>query len=184
MKQILYIIIGVMFLSCSKRQEYVNALEQLQAQNKAFVPFTSDSLAKDVVNYFNRHGSRNEQMKAHYLLGCVYRDLGEAPHAIDCYLEAISKADTTAKDCDFSTLSSVYSQMAEICHQQLLLSNAIEVQKKASHFALLANQKYWSVYNQERVAGTYILMDKRDSAELLLKNLLLTIQKNLWLKID
>ena len=64
MKQILYIIIGVMFLSCGKRQEYVDALEQLQAQNKAFVPFTSDSLAKDVVSYFDRHGSSNEQMKA------------------------------------------------------------------------------------------------------------------------
>ena len=152
-----------------KRLRMRYQLLRLQAQNKAFIPFTSDSLAKDVVSYFDRHGNHNDQMKAHYLLGCVYRDLGEAPHAVDCYIDAISKADTTAKDCDFSTLSSVYSQMAEICHQQLLLSNAIEFQKKASHFALLANQKYWSVYNIERLAGTYILMDKRDSAELLLK---------------
>ena len=124
-----------------KRLRMRYQLLRLQAQNKAFIPFTSDSLAKDVVSYFDRHGNHNDQMKAHYLLGCVYRDLGEAPHAVDCYIDAISKADTTAKDCDFSTLSSVYSQMAEICHQQLLLSNAIEFQKKASHIALLANQK-------------------------------------------
>lgn len=170
MKQILYIIIGVMFLSCGKRQEYVDALEQLQAQNKAFVPFTSDSLAKDVVSYFDRHGSSNEQMKAHYLLGCVYRDLGESPRAVDCYLDAINKADTTAKDCDFYLLSTVYSQMAELYHQQLLLSFEIDARRQACYYASRANDPYWRCYDMERAAGAYILMNKKDSAELLLKS--------------
>lgn len=145
-------------------------LLRLQAQNKAFVPFTSDSLAKDVVGYFDRHGSHNEQMKAHYLLGCVYRDLGEAPHAADCYLDAISKADTTANDCDFYTLSCVYSQMADIYHQQLLLSYAIDARKYASNYALRANKMLYCIHNMESVAGTFILMNKIDSAEILLKN--------------
>lgn len=170
MKQILYIIIGVMFLSCGKRQEYVDALEQLQAQNKAFVPFTSDSLAKDVVSYFDRHGSSNEQMKAHYLLGCVYRDLGESPRAVDSYLDAINKADTTAKDCDFYLLSTVYSQMAELYHQQLLLSFEIDARRQACYYASRANDPYWRCYDMERAAGAYILMNKKDSAELLLKS--------------
>lgn len=177
MKQILYIIIGVMFLSCGKRQEYVDALEQLQAQNKAFVPFTSDSLAKDVVSYFDRHGSSNEQMKAHYLLGCVYRDLGESPRAVDSYLDAINKADTTAKDCDFYLLSTVYSQMADIYYKQLLLSNEIEARHQASYYAFRTDSIYYYINNLGLAAGSYILMNKPDSAELLIKDVQEKFQK-------
>lgn len=178
MKQILYIIIGVMFLSCGKRQEYVDALEQLQAQNKAFVPFTSDSLAKDVVSYFDRHGSSNEQMKAHYLLGCVYRDLGESPRAVDCYLDAINKADTTAKDCDFYLLSTVYSQIANIYYKQLLLSNEIEARHQASHYAFRADSIYFYILNLESVAGSYILMNKKDKAMNYLQYAMASYHKN------
>lgn len=177
MKQILYIIIGVMFLSCGKRQEYVDALEQLQAQNKAFVPFTSDSLAKDVVSYFDRHGSSNEQMKAHYLLGCVYRDLGESPRAVDSYLDAINKADTTAKDCDFYLLSTIYSQMADIYYKQLLLSNEIEARHQASYYAFRTDSIYYYINNLGLAAGSYILMNKPDSAELLIKDVQEKFQK-------
>ena len=57
-------------------------LLQAKAQNKAAVDFTSDSVMKSVVAYYDRHGTHNDRLLAHYLLGCVYRDLGEAPRAI------------------------------------------------------------------------------------------------------
>ena len=91
--------------SWSKNLRMRYDLLEAKAQNKAFVDFTSDSIAKEFTKYYDSHGTANERMMAHYLLGCVYRDLGEAPHAVDCYLDAISQADTTAKDCDFYTLS-------------------------------------------------------------------------------
>ena len=97
----------------SKAQRIRYHLLTMKAQNKAYVDFTSDSLAKDVVEYYDNHGTANDRLLAHYLLGCVYRDLGESPHAVDCFLDAAACADTTAKDCDFYTLSSVYSQMAD-----------------------------------------------------------------------
>ena len=104
--------------SRSQRMRY--HLMTLKAQNKAYVDFTSDSLAKEVVEYYDNHGNANDRMTAHYLLGCVYRDLGESPHAVDCFQDAAACADTIAKDCDFYTLSSVYSQMGRLYHKQLL----------------------------------------------------------------
>ena len=71
----------------------------LKAENKAFVPLTSDSIAKNLVNYYDAWGNANEQMMAHYLLGCVYRDKGDSPRAIDAYQNAVSKADTTECIC-------------------------------------------------------------------------------------
>lgn len=144
-------------------------LLEAKAQNKAFVDFTSDSIAKEFTKYYDSHGTANERMMAHYLLGCVYRDLGEAPHAVDCYLDAISQADTTAKDCDFYTLSCAYAQMAYIYYKQLLLTNSIEANKKASIYAFRSNQPKFAITNLVGMASSYILLNKRDSAELILK---------------
>jgi len=144
-------------------------LLEAKAQNKAFVDFTSDSIAKEFTRYYDSHGTANERMTAHYLLGCVYRDLGEAPHAVDCYLDAISQADTTSKDCDFYTLSCAYAQMAYIYYKQLLLTKSIEANKKASIYAFRSNQPKFAITNLVGMASSYILLNKRDSAELILK---------------
>lgn len=143
-------------------------LLEAKAQNKAFVDFTSDSIAKEFTRYYDSHGTANERMTAHYLLGCVYRDLGEAPHAVDCYLDAISQADTTAKDCDFYTLSCAYAQMADIYYRQLLLSYSIIARKRASYYAFKANKPVYAISDLERIASAYILQNKKDSAELIL----------------
>ena len=152
-----------------KSQRMRHSLLTLKAQNKAYVPFTSDSLARDLVGYYDNNGSSNDRLLAHYLLGCVYRDLGEAPHAVGCYLDAISLADTTAADCDYHTLAVTYSQMAKIYHQQLLLTDEIEAQKHSSHYALLDGDTCIAIFNKDLIASTYLLLNRNDSAECLLK---------------
>ena len=163
--------------SWPKRLRMRYDLLEAKAQNKAFVDFTSDSIAKEFTKYYDSHGTANERMMAHYLLGCVYRDLGEAPHAVDCYLDAISQADTTAKDCDLNTLSVVYSQMAVVYYDQLLLSNSIEAYRNASHFAFLAHNNKFGILDLEGIACAYILLNKEDSAEFLLKEVQQLYQK-------
>lgn len=56
-----------------------------KAMNKACITFTSDSVMKEVVDYYDHHGSANERMLANYVLGCVYRDMHEAPMALEYY---------------------------------------------------------------------------------------------------
>jgi hypothetical protein len=141
----------------------------MKAQNKAYVDFTSDSLAKDVVEYYDNHGTANDRLLAHYLLGCVYRDLGEAPRAVDCFLDAAACADTTARDCDYYTLSSVYSQMADQYRMQLLLSYEIDARWKASRYAGLAKDTLHMIYDMGLVSGAYMLLNKVDSGELIQK---------------
>ena len=152
-------------------------LHRLNAQNKTDVTFTSDSLAKELVDHFDSHGTTNERVLAHYLLGRAYSDMGEAPRAISSYQDAIAVADTTAVDFDFYTLECAYSQMAEIYRRQLLLTKEIEARKKASHFAFRANKPKWAIYNQAISAGAYILLNKKDSAEIVLKSALAQYRK-------
>ena len=170
--------LGTEAKSWSKSQRMRHSLLTMKAQNKAYVPFTSDSLANDLVSYYDRHGSPNDRLLSRYLLGCVYRDLHEAPHAVDCYLDAISQADTTATECDFYTLECAYSQLADTYHNQLLLTNEIEARKKASYYAFRANQTQWGIYNQAMLSNTYILMNKKDSAEIILRSVLEQYRKH------
>jgi hypothetical protein len=145
-------------------------LMKAKAQNKAFVKFTSDSVMKDVVAYYDGWGeSPNDRLLANYLLGCIYRDLNETSHAIDCFHDAITKADTTAGNCDYITLSRVYSQMAGMYHRQLLFSNEVDTRKLASYYASLANDSINAVFELGKIAGVYITLNKKDSAEILLK---------------
>ena len=90
----------------ARRMRY--ELLRAKAQNKAFVDFTTDSIAKVFTDYYDSHGTTNDRVLAHYLLGCTYRDMGETPRVVNCYMDAIEVADTAAPDFDFYTLSSVY----------------------------------------------------------------------------
>ena len=144
----------------------------LKAENKAFVPLTSDSIAKKLVDYYDAWGNANEQMLAHYLLGCVYRDKGDSPRAISAYQNAISKADTTANDCDYKSLGAVYSQMAALYHQQFLLVYEIEALRKACRYDYQAKDTLRAINDLDKIAGVYILRNQRDSAELVLKEVL------------
>ncbi|MBR4644453.1 MAG: hypothetical protein IKO73_04770 [Bacteroidaceae bacterium] len=89
-----------------------------KAMNKAAVPFTTDSVMKQVVRYYDNHGSLNQRMLAHYVLGCAYRDLLSAPRALEEYQRAVDLADTSSVDCDFSTLMRIHSQMAGLFEWQ------------------------------------------------------------------
>ena len=149
-----------------------------EAMNKTYQDFTTDSVMKIVVRYYDRHGSANQQLKAHYLLGCAYRDMGEAPAAINTWQEAVDCADTTSTDCDYNTLYLVYGQMAELFHKRLLFSDEIQSHILATRYALLAQDTLNALFFQAKMGSTYILINKQDSAECILKNTLATYERH------
>ena len=147
--------------SRSQRMRY--HLLTMKAQNKAYVDFTSDSLAKEVVEYYDNHGNANDRMTAHYLLGCVYRDLGESPLALECYHNAADCADTTNANCDYRQLMVLHSQMASLFYEQLLPYEYMDELKNQYKYALLAKDTLSAINAIENKAGFYTLLDMPDS---------------------
>jgi hypothetical protein len=128
MKHLLYIIlIGVILISCGGREyaEMQKRLQRLDAYNKSDSAFTTATEAKAVADYFEDHGTPNEQMLAYYLLGRAYYDIHEAPLALNSFQTASEKADTTAEDCDYRQLSRVYGQMSRLFYQQGLMRQSL-----------------------------------------------------------
>ena len=112
------------------------ALKEQQEWNQADTVFTSDSVARVLVAYFDHPWHRaNDRMLAHYLLGRAHADMGEAPQAIEDYQTAVECADTTDSDCDFRLLRNVYGQMAEVFHAQNLPEDEMIAQKKYNHLS-------------------------------------------------
>ena len=99
------IIIGIiatvcLMLGCTGRKhaEMQDRLHQLNAFNRADSIFRSTDEAQALVDYFEEHGTPNEQMFAYYLLGRAYHDLHEAPMALKYFQIASERADTTATE--------------------------------------------------------------------------------------
>ena len=85
-----YCLLVIVLSSCSGDGSEMRAqLEELERQNRADSVMTNDSLAEHLVKYFDRHGTPNERMRAHYILGRTYADMGEAPRAVDLSVSSV-----------------------------------------------------------------------------------------------
>ena len=147
----------------SKAQKMRYDLLRHKAMNKAYISFTSDSIMKEIVDYYDRHGSANERMLANYVLGCVYRDMHEVPLALEYYNKAAEQADTTAADCDYGTLYRVYSQMGFLFSKQYLSYQLLDAFGKAEKYAYLAKDTLNAIINYQNKGDAYDYLGKKDS---------------------
>lgn len=134
-----------------------------KAQYKAFIPFTSDSLMKKVVIYYDSNGSSNEKMECYYLLGGIYRDLNNIPKALEAYHIALTKANITDNKCNFRVLGRIYGQMEESFIDQESPLNAISVGQESIHYGHLANAPIDSIDAYRLLAEAYKILGIEDS---------------------
>ena len=130
-----------------------------KGMNKGYVDFTTDSLMKEIVDYYGNHGTCQQQMLAHYLLGCVYRDLGDSPASLSCYNDAVEKVDTTSSDCDYKLLTRVYEQQGALFLSQSMPQNALSAYQKAEKYAWIAKDTLSAVLSYEHLGNIYEYMD-------------------------
>ena len=146
-------------------QQMVLQLEELERQNRADSLMLNDSLALHLADYFDRHGTANERLRAHYILGRTYADMGEAPAALSAYLDAADCADTTQADCDYQTLYKAYAQMATIFHKQNLPQDEIIALNKYSQYVRMDNPTDTIRYlvARRQTVRPYFLLGEKDS---------------------
>ena len=136
-----------------------------KAMNKGYVEFTSDSIMKEVVEYYDRHGSDYEKMTANYVLAAAYRDLGDAPTAMKYLNEAANYEG--ANKTSYIMLSHIHGQMASLLEEQTLVDNVIQELDIARRYALLAGDTVDAITILSLKAPTYLYANKADSAELI-----------------
>lgn len=146
----------------SKAQRMRYHLLQAKAMNKGYERFTSDSIMKEVTEYYNQNGSDNEKMTANYLLGCVYRDIGDAPTAMR-YLEKAT--DYAQEDIQsYRMLAHIHNQLADLLDRQALVENELQELDVARHYAQLAGDTIDAIATFSLKALAYLLINRTDSA--------------------
>ncbi len=164
MRHLLTVIAVLLAFACctteADRNRMRAELDRADSMNRAYIPMTDgiDSLLLQATRFYDRHGTANEQMRAHYLLGCAYRDKGEAPAALQSYQDAVDRADTLSNDCDYRRLMSIYGQMAELFHAQNLPEDELAQRKKIGNYALQIGDTLLYIRNLELLAKPYFLM--------------------------
>ena len=119
---LLLAVVALVACDCGRSGEMSSLLDRADSLNRNYVPMTDgiDSLLLEAVEYYDRHGTPNQRMRAHYLLGCSYRDLDDAPQALHCYQDATDAADTLDSDCDYG-LEKLVTECSIGSHEQLMI---------------------------------------------------------------
>ena len=90
MKQIKYLILFLIVVGCTTDAERIrmrSELDSINVRNKNDMPFFMTDV-EPYVQFFDDHGTPNDRMLAHYLLGRAYYEHNEAPMALQCYHDA------------------------------------------------------------------------------------------------
>lgn len=161
-----------------KSMEMRMLMLKAKAQNKLDMKMPSDSVFKQVVSYYDRHGSANDRMFSRYLLGCIYRDMNDAPEAIEWYTDAAEQADTMSNDCDYKTLFRIYGQMAYIYNSQYLPDVAMKAHLQYSKYALRAGDVYNYIRGKEFVGAEYLALGDTVKALRFFKNCIRLYKKH------
>lgn len=133
----------------------------IKAQDKAYITHTSDSLIQQVVRYYRKHKNQKHLPEALYFAGRVYRDLGDAPQALEYFQRAISHS---TEDTDYKLISNVYSQIGMIFLYQDIYDKAPEMFREAYRYSVLANDSIGIVYGLRDIGRSFSTLDQADSA--------------------
>ena len=166
MKQLLTVFILLLALTCctteADRNRMRAGLDSINVRNRNGQPFTVGDV-QPYVDFFDEHGTPNDRLLAHYLLGLAYYDHGEAPMALQCYQNAADYADTTAADCDYAQLARVYGQMAQVFYSQGLYRQQLDYEQLSVQYAWKGNDTLLAIQNYEQEIYAYRMLGIVDS---------------------
>lgn len=132
----------------------------VKAKDKCYIPHTSDSLIKVLVQYYEDHGTPEQLMEAYYYLGSTYRDMGDAPRALEFYQKAI---DTSEDEKEYKMLGRIYNQIGILYMYQKMYDEALPVLKKACHFFSLADYSIALPYTLRDIGRAFTAQHNTDS---------------------
>ena len=166
MKHLLTVIVVLLAFACctteADRNRMRTELDSINQRNRNDLPFTAADV-QPYVNFFDDHGTPNDRLLAHYLLGRAYHEHGEAPMALQCYQDALDCADTLSTDCDYPQLARVYGQMAQIFYQQGLYRQMITYEKHSEKYAWKGKDTLAALMSYEQESQAYRNLNMPDS---------------------
>ena len=144
-----------------ERVRMYHALLTVKAADKAYAKHTSDSLIRQVVAYYEDGGDKSLLPEAYYYAGRVYRDLGDAPQALDYFERA---ADALLPRGQEVLAGKIYSQTGTLFLYQRMYKEALEMFRRAYAYDVKAGDVRGQVFDLRDMGDAYQGLEKTDSA--------------------
>ena len=133
----------------------------IKAKDKAYITHTSDSAILPVVEYYEREGDKKYLPEAYYYAGRVYRDLEDAPQALDYFEKAL---DAMQENENLKVKTKVYAQMGTLFSYQNLYEEALNMFKHSLQCDISLKDSIGMVFNYRDMADAYRSLKEPDSA--------------------
>ena len=132
----------------------------IKAQDKAYIPHTSDSAVLSVLHYYEERKDRRHLPEAYYYAGRVCRDLGDAPQALDYFGKAL---EAMPQDGMLPLRGKVLSQMGTLFYRQSMYPEALEMYKKSLACDSVLGDSLGMAFSLRDMGNTYIGLGDKDS---------------------
>ena len=132
----------------------------IKANDKAYILHTSDSLILPVLHYYIEKDDERHLPEAYYYAGRVYRDLGDAPQALEYFEKA---AEALPEDGGYKLKSKIYSQMGTLFAYQSMYAEALEMYKKGGEYDNILKDSVGMVFTLRDIGNMYKELGKEDS---------------------
>lgn len=137
-------------------------LLRIKAADKAYIDHTSDKEIRKLLDYYESAGSDKSLLaEVYYYAGSVYRDLNDAPQALEYFQKAL---DALSTDGNITLKSNIYNQSAHLFLHQTLFREALKMFKQSYLCDSIINDTSAMVYSLKDIAYTYDKLRKPDSA--------------------
>ncbi len=136
-------------------------LLKVKVNDKLYHKHTSDSIIKEIVQFYDEYGDLHKQMEAYYYLGSVYRDLNDAPRAIKAFLHATKLGENTK---EYGLMGKAHGQICVLLDQQGVYNEAEKAGRKELEYAILRNDSIRIGYSLRNIARIFHNKHEVDSA--------------------
>ena len=133
----------------------------IKANDRAYIPHSSDSIILPILNYYKQTDDLHLP-ETYYYAGRIYRDLGDAPQALDYFNNTLDALPSSSDS--YSLKSKVYSQIGTLFLYQDIYDEALKMFQEACHYDLLLEDSVGMSYDLRDMATSYRCLNQIDSA--------------------
>lgn len=153
-----------MDIQVRSQSEYVKNkydLLKIRLNDKAYITHNSDIVIKNLVKYFEAEGTLLEKQEVNYYAGSVYRDLSDAPRALEYFFKSLEYAEENSNP-DSIMICNTYSNLADLYHRVQDYKNSEKMGRKEWEYS--DKLKLDPVLSYMHVAGALLHLGKKKEA--------------------
>lgn len=150
----------VSFYNLPEEARMYSRLLRIKAEDKLYIPHTSDSLINSIVRFYEHRGDDRRLAEALYYQGSVYRDCNLPARAIRSYRRAAEVG------CDHDTLNGrIYGELTALYAYQKAYSASLNSLRQALLYNIKCKNDKGVTYGWRDMARIFSRNGRTDSAE-------------------